>query len=551
MPIADQITEARKQGYSDDEISGFLEQSHPDLAPKIKEAKTHGYAAGEVLGYLSKAPDSKYAIKPESTYMEKANSWLKENHPDVYSALESAITIPERGADQLSRAVFGHDKGQKTQNSPQARVADAIEGVSTLASPLLLDAPGGGYVKKAVAGVLGSAVGSKTGEVVADASGAGEDTKRMVSDLGAVAGGVAGAGAQGARESTAAAADTRTAILDRMGVAEPPKPAKTTIPPGLIDKVVSKVANKHPMLKGAKILYDVGKAYHEALQEANEPGTAAETPVPEAPSPAVQSEVLPPSRQPGAGSIITEPPAVAGIPPEGSVSRGTQPVDTRTFQQIVNEKGGKPIDQAPMVGPPNPNPTRIAENVSRGTGVSSGIEKQAGSNVVPIAQAPVNLNPQQLAAAEALRDAIQPDGPPKPAAGSLSSAAYEADARHLKSEAVAQKLFENGVSAADLKLLEHDNPMWTQLFESVGEHGPGKYSGDPVATIEQTLVKLQKLQRPAKVMKAPAVAPAPEPQPGQMNARALEIAQALADEMNNAGEGSGTVGNAMKRTRRK
>lgn len=51
--LASQIDEARKQGYSDDEVISYLGTSHADLAPKIKEAKASGYGAGDILSHLS------------------------------------------------------------------------------------------------------------------------------------------------------------------------------------------------------------------------------------------------------------------------------------------------------------------------------------------------------------------------------------------------------------------------------------------------------------------------------------------------------------------
>ena len=56
--LADQIGQARQQGYSDNEIAGFLGTSHPELAPKFQQATKAGYQPSEILQYLSKAPSA-------------------------------------------------------------------------------------------------------------------------------------------------------------------------------------------------------------------------------------------------------------------------------------------------------------------------------------------------------------------------------------------------------------------------------------------------------------------------------------------------------------
>lgn len=54
-PLAGQIDEARKHGYSDDDIVGYLGKKRTDLAPKFAEAKRSGYASKDVLDHLAKA----------------------------------------------------------------------------------------------------------------------------------------------------------------------------------------------------------------------------------------------------------------------------------------------------------------------------------------------------------------------------------------------------------------------------------------------------------------------------------------------------------------
>lgn len=60
-PLASQIDEARKHGYNDDEIVGYLGKKRADLAPKFTEAKQSGYASKDILDHLAKAPIPKPA----------------------------------------------------------------------------------------------------------------------------------------------------------------------------------------------------------------------------------------------------------------------------------------------------------------------------------------------------------------------------------------------------------------------------------------------------------------------------------------------------------
>lgn len=52
-PLGFKIAEAKKGGYSDDEILGYLEKSDPSMAGKMKEARDLGYGSGEVIAFLS------------------------------------------------------------------------------------------------------------------------------------------------------------------------------------------------------------------------------------------------------------------------------------------------------------------------------------------------------------------------------------------------------------------------------------------------------------------------------------------------------------------
>lgn len=53
MDYKSKIDAARKEGYSDEEIVGFLSKSNPDISSKIKTAQKEGYGNDEILGHLS------------------------------------------------------------------------------------------------------------------------------------------------------------------------------------------------------------------------------------------------------------------------------------------------------------------------------------------------------------------------------------------------------------------------------------------------------------------------------------------------------------------
>lgn len=60
--LAQQISEARQHGYSDDDIVGYLGSSHPELAPKIQEAQTHGYGSADIIGHLAQTPPESKSV---------------------------------------------------------------------------------------------------------------------------------------------------------------------------------------------------------------------------------------------------------------------------------------------------------------------------------------------------------------------------------------------------------------------------------------------------------------------------------------------------------
>jgi len=130
-------------------------------------------------------------IKPEDTMNPGANQWLKEHYPRVYSGLESILTLPDRGIEQLGRAAApGRSKAERT--------ADAIEGASTLASPLLLTVPGSGHVASVATGLGAAALAQPAASKLAEKAGASPTTQRAVGDVAGLAAGIGGGAVVGA-----------------------------------------------------------------------------------------------------------------------------------------------------------------------------------------------------------------------------------------------------------------------------------------------------------------------------------------------------------------
>lgn len=133
------------------------------------------------------------------------------------------------------------------------------------------------------------------------------------------------------------------------------------------------------------------------------------------------------------------------------------------------------------------------------------------------------------------------------------SESYQAEARHLKTQVVAEALHKAGIPADALEKLPHDSPLWKQLFQDLGQHEPGKFSGSPTETIGQTLVKLKGLQKAARVAEE-ARRPAPRPaaratasvEPTTLNAKAAALAQQLKDMLDE----DSSIGEAMTKKRK-
>ncbi len=158
----------------------------------------------------------------------------------------------------------------------------------------------------------------------------------------------------------------------------------------------------------------------------------------------------------------------------------------------------QPAPQA-RTGPIRPP---LAGDVPPPTQVEAEIQSTTPSpKVEPITKS--NIRPKVQSIAEQLRDSMAESGSlPTEAPAEIPGKVYEADARSSKAEVVAKALKDGGISYQDARgLMEVAD--WKKLFKDLGQKEPGASSGDPSATINQTLVKLKKLYDAEKPAEAP------------------------------------------------
>lgn len=300
---------------------------------------------------------------------------------------------------------------------------------------------------------------------------------------------------------------------------------------------------------------------------------AASTPPPEAPivpatPPEVASQQGPDTDLGAAGKLKKF--SLGGDDELSVVTRpdGTRSVATFTVPEGLRGKGlgqelylkaleDGPIDlKSPGSGNVTPAATRVHDALIR-KNLAHITTDDFGNKVLnkgPAPPPPAVVDPK-AAAAQALRDAMAESGTlpevrPETGPGSES---YQAEARHLKTQVVAEALHKAGIPADALEKLPHDSPLWKQLFQDLGQHEPGKFSGSPTETIGQTLVKLNGLQKAARVAEE-AKRPAPRPaaratasvEPTTLNAKAAALAQQLKDMLDE----DSSIGEAMTKKRK-
>lgn len=171
--LSGQIQQARKSGYSDDEITSYLSKSHADLAPKIKQATDSGYKASEVLEYLGK-PEGGAQPPSVDANVDKFRAQYEDNGAPVGNGnAYSDKNVLERGKGAVKAAaktaanvtnvvgagiprsvapgVYKKIEEKTKLNNPQQEEGAKIEGAGELLAPI----PGLGKLKAAKTAGMG------------------------------------------------------------------------------------------------------------------------------------------------------------------------------------------------------------------------------------------------------------------------------------------------------------------------------------------------------------------------------------------------------------
>jgi hypothetical protein len=214
-PLAGQIDEARKQGYSDDEITSYLSSQRADLAPKIHEAASSGYSPTEIVSYLHDTP-----VAPTVPGMEKLGGTppgLPSDKGQGKSTVPGRPTTPyelqteeQQGNPFLTspnglirggirQAVHGAEQMAEPDNaSKYSGASDILRGTARAISPAVIGAslpaaittPGATAGAMALGGV-GAVGGSQLGQGIAAAEGGSPEAQQLAGDVGAIGGGAA------------------------------------------------------------------------------------------------------------------------------------------------------------------------------------------------------------------------------------------------------------------------------------------------------------------------------------------------------------------------
>ncbi len=217
---------------------------------------------------------------------------------------------------------------------------------------------------------------------------------------------------------------------------------------------------------------------------------------------AVESAV----KSPGAVQLIEGIPEVIGgsaMVGHGNLLHGL-PVAGRGLSQVIEGlRARSAAKKAATAEPVAQSPAPVVETPAPAPAEPAAAPKMAGAAVEQMRGQPVDAAKAQRVAqaAEALGDLGTADLKPSE---TIPAETFEADARGAKAEAVARKLFENGIDSATLTS-KMTIPQWKELFKGLGENEPGASSGDPSVTIGKTLEKLRDMERAARPKAAKAV----------------------------------------------
>lgn len=511
MPIASQIDEARKNGYSDEEISGFLSQNHPELAPKIKEATGQGYKPAEVLQYLSsqapKVPRKDSLKGPEGVTVQDDPNMQK----GFWESLKDSVLAPIHLAQGL------WDGTIKAQDIPRGM----LESV-------------GNTLIKAGAGNLQGAAGDVAGQVLL-AKGPGmalKGVKAAVNTPGVVPTAM-GVGATMSGHPYVGVPLAASGIADLAEHLQKPAAAPSVPEPAPLAPAVETARVQNPYSDNAPIrpplaepnpplpeqptkIYHLFERGHPLSKNGPVKPPLAQSPIAQTPPVEVSAVSAPPQAEP----VVPTPAASPAIfTPDKALSSGYW----NDFDSFTKKGWIKHWKSEGLTVPP--------ELESGSAEAPSSTQQPKHTEPIPINQPLTKATIKPIAAdiAQQLHDEMTASGTApveaKPAGTTIDGPAYEAQARSVKSDIVAKVLHENGITEQALKVLKFNDPIWTTIFEGVGENGPGSFSGDPTATVHQTILKLRRLEKAGK-----KAAPTPIPKP-----TAAEAAAALADAMKESG----------------
>lgn len=121
--LSNQIQEAKKAGYSDDEIASFLGKSDPTLAPKITQAKSAGYGSADILAHLSTAAPAPAKPAPKPTAKAKPSNSLLDYASGMMANVNRGSGIGDElaaGFNTATNVLSGKVQGQGLMGSLNA-----------------------------------------------------------------------------------------------------------------------------------------------------------------------------------------------------------------------------------------------------------------------------------------------------------------------------------------------------------------------------------------------------------------------------------------------
>ncbi len=95
--------EAKKEGYSDEEITNHLLQNDPSFGEFLKQAETEGYSPEEVMGHFNPTPTQMPEDRSKKSLTQGAYDILKESE-DLDREIERNIA---RGTSRMVERTLG------------------------------------------------------------------------------------------------------------------------------------------------------------------------------------------------------------------------------------------------------------------------------------------------------------------------------------------------------------------------------------------------------------------------------------------------------------